>query len=33
MDGQGLRQVATGGASNTYYFDAVEPDWQPRPRH
>jgi Tol biopolymer transport system component len=32
MDGRGRRQVATGGASNTYYFDAVEPDWQPRPR-
>lgn len=31
LDGRGRRQVATGGASNTYYFDAVEPDWQPRP--
>jgi Tol biopolymer transport system component len=32
LDGRGRRQVATGGASNTIYFDAVEPDWQPRPR-
>ena len=32
LDGRGRRQVATGGASNTYLFDAVEPDWQPRPR-
>jgi Tol biopolymer transport system component len=33
MDGRGRRQLATGGASNTYYFDAIEPDWQPLPRH
>ena len=32
MDGRGLRQAATGGAGATYHFDAVEHDWQPRPR-
>jgi hypothetical protein len=32
MDGRGLRQVATGAAGATYYFDAIEHDWQPRPR-
>jgi Tol biopolymer transport system component len=32
VDGRGRRQVVTGGASNTQLFDAVEPDWQPRPR-
>ena len=32
LDGRGLRQVASGGFGATYYFDAVEHDWQPRPR-
>jgi hypothetical protein len=31
MDGRSLRQVATGGVGATYYFDAVEHDWQPLP--
>lgn len=32
MDGQRLRQVATGSVGATYNFDAVEHDWQPMPR-
>ena len=32
LDAGGLRQVAPGGVGGTYNFDALEPDWQPRPR-
>jgi Tol biopolymer transport system component len=32
MDGSGLRQVVAGGSGGTYNFDAVDHDWQPRPR-
>jgi WD40-like Beta Propeller Repeat len=32
LGGGGLRHVASGGFGATYYFDAVEHDWQPLPR-